>query len=243
MTNKVLESIRARLLTLERLVLQSVSFDFQLRAQQTITFAIKFARKWNGASLLTASPEVAHLAWRVACDTHRSYAPLIYPPHCLGVASVYLAAILARSTQATDLLSRVFGGGLTWERDLLVSRNDVDGVFVLTEIAHYTLDVYLLYASRINITPNTSISSPEIADPTPLALLAWAHSQERPKDPIDVLTQIKIQLRQREATRDNKTSEHVLAEITRMSQISELPVFLQGDSHSMSRKAATRYVF
>lgn len=219
-----LETLRSRLLVLERLVLQSITFDFQLRAQQTLTFSVKFARKWNVPS------HIARLAWRIASDVHRTYAPLVYPPHTLAIASIYLAAVLAGSPGA-EVLASVFGTP-AWQKEFIVAREDVDAV------AHYTLDLYLFYSPRLGSVPDTP-ASPEIADPSPLGLLAWAHAHDRSRDASDELMQAKIQLRRIEAERpafgDMHPGLHLIA------QNAQLPPYLPKETGAHTR--ATRYVF
>ena len=219
-----LETLRSRLLVLERLVLQSITFDFQLRPQQTLTFSVKFARKWN------MPPHIARLAWRIASDVHRTYAPLVYPPHTLAIASIYLAAVLAEPPGA-EVFASVFCTP-AWQKEFSVAQEDVDAV------AHYTLDVYLLYAPRIGNVPDTP-ASPEIVDPSPLGLLAWAHARGRPCDASEELIQAKIQLRRYECERPVLGNMHPGLYLA--AQNAQLPPYLPKDAGAHTRE--TRYVF
>jgi CTD kinase subunit beta len=44
---------------------------------------------------MTASKSLVKLAWRLAVDAQRTLAPLVYPPHEIALASLYVASMLA----------------------------------------------------------------------------------------------------------------------------------------------------
>lgn len=84
----VLETDRKRLMALEKLLLESICFNFELRAQTALRLVIKVGRMWQLPKAL------CHAAWRVAADLHRTTAPLQYPSKVIAVASYYAVALL-----------------------------------------------------------------------------------------------------------------------------------------------------
>ncbi|KAL9934780.1 hypothetical protein V8E36_006555 [Tilletia maclaganii] len=84
-----IENERGRILAIERLLLETTSFNFQIRAQNALALSFKLGRR------LRAPRSLCDAAWRIAADAHRSPAPLIYPPLTIALASLYLAALFA----------------------------------------------------------------------------------------------------------------------------------------------------
>ncbi|CAD6969004.1 unnamed protein product [Tilletia controversa] len=84
-----IENERGRILAIERLLLETTSFNFQVRAQSSLALSFKLGRR------LRAPKDLCDSAWRIAADAHRSAAPLIYPPLTIALASLYLAALFA----------------------------------------------------------------------------------------------------------------------------------------------------
>lgn len=94
---------------------------------------MKLARKWS------IPKPACSLAWRIACDSHRTYAPLIYPPQTIAVASIYLAALLqvrapAQSTPsfaAQELIDQTLRApsAAQWELQLTTSMEDAQGTW------------------------------------------------------------------------------------------------------------------
>jgi len=48
------------------------------------------------------SKEIARLAWKIALDSYRTFAPLKYPPHILALAYLHLATLLHSPTSTTE---------------------------------------------------------------------------------------------------------------------------------------------
>ncbi|KAK0560948.1 RNA polymerase II C-terminal domain kinase beta subunit [Tilletia horrida] len=82
-----IENERGRILAIERLLLETTSFNFQIRAQNALALSFKLGRRLRAPRTLCDS------AWRIAADAHRSPAPLIYPPLTIALASLYLASL------------------------------------------------------------------------------------------------------------------------------------------------------
>jgi len=72
-----------RIIGIERVILESSSFDFRYRHAQP--FLIKFAKKFGCSKALT------QLAWDISVDVYKTLSPLKATPHVLALASLDLA--------------------------------------------------------------------------------------------------------------------------------------------------------
>ncbi|KZT60284.1 cyclin-like protein [Calocera cornea HHB12733] len=83
---KKLDADKLLLVAVERLVLETICFNFKVQTPHS--YVIKVARA------LGASKELTKLAYKLAIDSHRTASPLEHPPHTIALASLYLAALL-----------------------------------------------------------------------------------------------------------------------------------------------------
>ncbi|EJU03138.1 cyclin-like protein [Dacryopinax primogenitus] len=83
---KNLDIDKLRLVAVERLVLETICFNFKVHTPHS--YVIKAGRA------LGASKELTKLAYKLAIDSHRTVSPLEHPPHIIALASLYLAALL-----------------------------------------------------------------------------------------------------------------------------------------------------
>lgn len=79
----IIEEQRRRVLGLERMMLETQSFDFRQRHPQS--FIIKFSK------MLQISRNRAKEAWYISLDSYRSWLPLKLPPHAIALACILLA--------------------------------------------------------------------------------------------------------------------------------------------------------
>lgn len=86
----VLEGERKRLLSLEKLILESLCFNFHSSAHTALKMVIKLGRKSN------MPKSFIRTAWKVAADMFRTSVPMQYPPNVIAAAALYAAALLAR---------------------------------------------------------------------------------------------------------------------------------------------------
>ena len=96
----ILETDRKRLMALEKLILESVCFNFHTNANIALKMVIKLGRRSG------LSKSFIRTAWKVAADMFRTSAPMQYPPNVIAVASLYGAALLARPPSRTAGLSK-----------------------------------------------------------------------------------------------------------------------------------------
>ncbi len=93
----ILETDRKRLMALEKLILESLCFNFHSNANIALKMVIKLGRRSN------LSKSFVRTAWKIAADMFRTTAPLQYPPNVIAVAALYGAALLARPPHRTNL--------------------------------------------------------------------------------------------------------------------------------------------
>ncbi|KAI0689053.1 cyclin-like protein [Cytidiella melzeri] len=189
------EHDRQRLLAVERLMLETICFNFTSR--MPFPYVIKISRG------LKVSKKVSKLAWRLAIDSFRTLVNLMFPPHVVAIACVYLAARLSWFEQdpnsipteagcrnAQEVVSLLSANG-SWERKYKSHVEDLD------EIAHTIIDLLIQGAKnpQVNTSPSTPSSphpsrNPHIASaPHPLPVVPYKPDQ---------LTRLKIVMRETE---------------------------------------------
>ncbi|EIM85971.1 cyclin-like protein [Stereum hirsutum FP-91666 SS1] len=162
----VVEADRQRLLAVERLILETICFNFTSR--MPFPYVIKIGRE------LKASKKLTKFAWRLTIDSQRTLSPLQFPPHVVAVACINLAALLSSfekgPTQAQPgcasdhqiaAMLRTHG---PWERKFQAQVEDLE------LIAHALLD--LLIAAAQNPSASASPSTPS----SPSAYSPYPHS-------------------------------------------------------------------
>ncbi|GAC94862.1 hypothetical protein PHSY_002435 [Pseudozyma hubeiensis SY62] len=107
----IIETDRKRLLALEKLILESLCFNFHSNANVALKMVIKLGRRCG------MSKSFIRTAWKVAADMFRTSAPMQYPPNVIAVAAMYAAALLARPPSRTTATA---GQERTHEDDAVV---------------------------------------------------------------------------------------------------------------------------
>ncbi|KAL5519762.1 hypothetical protein ACEPAG_1422 [Sanghuangporus baumii] len=159
------EQDRQNLLGIERLILETVCFNFTVR--MSFPYVIKIGRA------LRASKSLTRFAWRLAVDSNRTLAPLQYPPHVVALACIYLAALLwtfeqpqppsvegvasGSGTRTASELVTLLGDHGEWEKTYKACVEDLE------EICHLLLDLFI-HASQ-NPSATTSPSTPSSPSP------------------------------------------------------------------------------
>ncbi|KAF9517208.1 hypothetical protein BS47DRAFT_1291209 [Hydnum rufescens UP504] len=131
---------RRRLLGIERSVMETICFNFRVRLP--FSYVIKVARE------LKVGKQLTKLAWRLSIDSHRTLAPLQYPPHVLALASILLAALLDSregpfGVKATDdqrsshEIAALLGDKGPWEDRFHAQVEDLEGKPPVTILIAY----------------------------------------------------------------------------------------------------------
>lgn len=127
-----LDSERARILSIERLVLESMAFKFS--ANDGLRPVIKIGKK------LGLSKDFCKICWKVAVDSYRTPAPLSYPPHIIALGSIYTAALLTMEslsfetpeimdqTRTPRWIVELLGNTGSWEEDYVAGVTHVDAL-------------------------------------------------------------------------------------------------------------------
>ncbi|KAI0802054.1 cyclin-like protein [Irpex lacteus] len=156
------EHDRQRLLAVERLMLETICFNFTSR--MPFPYVIKICRG------LRVSKQMSKLSWRLAIDSFRTQVNLMFPPHVVALACIYLAALLISFEQDTaevavesnyrnaQEITMLFCARGEWERHYKAHLED------LHEIAHFIID--LLTQGAQNPQATTSPSTPASPHPT-----------------------------------------------------------------------------
>lgn len=194
------EQDRQRLLAVERLMLETVCFNFNSR--MCFPYVIKLGKYFG------ASKETTKMAWRLAADSHRTLVPLQYPPHVIALGGLYLAGLLSsfdpnstppridlQNTATVHPLVTQLGNTGDWETKLQAKSADLE------EIAHAVIDLLIQFCQHpipsTHTSPRTP-SSPSQSQSNSSSSVPRAHSTTLPLPyKPDVLMQLKIALRAR----------------------------------------------
>ncbi|KAF9579644.1 hypothetical protein BGW38_004019 [Lunasporangiospora selenospora] len=107
------EEQRKRVLSYEKLVLESICFDF--RITHPYKYIIKFVKLMNGSKAL------ARQGWDIARQSYKTGVCLEYPPHAIAAGSIYLASKLI-AEPFPELVQ-----GEPWTKALRTRQVDVEG--------------------------------------------------------------------------------------------------------------------
>ncbi|KIJ20835.1 hypothetical protein PAXINDRAFT_95829 [Paxillus involutus ATCC 200175] len=189
------EHDRQRLLAVERLILETICFNFT--SKMPFPYVIKLGRK------LGASKKLIKAAWRLTIDCHRTLVPIMFPPNTVGLGCLYTAALLSTLEMAShnpiDEADRQIATLLKqkgdWEQTYMAEAEDLE------EIAHVVID--LLIQAAQNPSANTSPRTPSSPSPHPSPRNQHYSSSGPPQPPpipykSDQLIRLKIAMRQNE---------------------------------------------
>jgi len=206
MDGQLVEHDRQRLLAIERLILETVCFNFTSR--MPFPYVIKIARS------LRATKKLTKLAWRIAIDNHRTLVPVRYPPHALALGSIYIAALLLsfelplprpedvpEGCRSAHDIAVILGNRGSWEKKYHSQVEDLE------DIAHTILDLFIHVAQ--NPSANTSPSTPSSPSPHlptssssphfhPSRSASTHHPPPLPPYKTDQLIRLKIVMRETE---------------------------------------------
>ena len=223
---------RVRLLTLERMMLQCICFQFEMRAQKVLRLVVKAARRWDVPKPLGA------LAWRIACDAHRTPAPLQYPPQTVAVGSVYAAVVLAEANGALVAAHAHFARPDAWPAELRTHVDDAKEVVV---------HILTSYTQHLPSLERGSGAVPlYVTHPPPLGLQAWRAARRAEQLPVTVpeleqaLTHAKIRIRQDEQARSEPEDARRRRAVARANDA--LPATLYRPDPLEQQMVATRYL-
>ncbi|KAJ7368644.1 cyclin-like protein [Mycena albidolilacea] len=161
MDQQVVERDRQRVLAIERLLLETICFNFTSR--MPFPYVIKLGKAFG------ASKKLTKLAWRLTIDCHRTLVPIQYPPHIVALANLYVGALLSSfeqpvvpedsGTRTPHEIAQILGNNGDWEQKYQAQVDDLEG------IAHTVID--LLIQGAQSATQNTSPRTPSSPSPHP----------------------------------------------------------------------------
>jgi len=183
----ILEAERHRLSGIERLLLESVCFDFgsgkPAGGRDVFGYLIGIGRR------LGLSRNHIQLSFRLAIDSHRTLVGLTYPPHLISLSCLYLASFLQPNPQEEDQAKFEPNWNVPYEADI----DDIE------EICHQILDLLISLSSAPK--SNQSPSSPSEAKGMKASVAGITSSTASPIPGASELTRLKIKLREIETQR------------------------------------------
>ncbi|KAK8861488.1 hypothetical protein IAR55_002309 [Kwoniella newhampshirensis] len=168
-----LERERKQVLSIERLVLETMGFKFSVEVG--LSGVVKIGKR------LGLGRDLCESAWRGAVDCYRTQASLSYPPHIIALGSIYTASLLMLETTKFEpalsskgaeekppaQIAHLLSTSGDWEKEYSATVGSVD------DIAHALIDLYTIILS----TP--SEGQPNIHTPSPVS----------PKEPLPTSSQ------------------------------------------------------
>ncbi|MBW0476352.1 hypothetical protein O181_016067 [Austropuccinia psidii MF-1] len=193
----IIDSERHRLSGIERLLLETVCFDFgagkPFGARDVFGYVVGVGQR------MCASQALLQLSFRLAIDSHRTLVGLTFPPHVIALACLYLASFL----QTTPEESARFGAG--WWTLYEAEIEDID------DICHQILDLLISLSSALR--SNQSPSSPSDTKPMRANSHVVSHTMATPCPGAAELTRLKICLREIENDRRERQIEPVRRQV------------------------------
>ncbi|EFP77774.2 uncharacterized protein PGTG_03730 [Puccinia graminis f. sp. tritici CRL 75-36-700-3] len=183
----IIEAERHRLSGIERLLLESVCFDFgsgkPAGGRDVFGYLIGIGRR------LGLSRNHIQLSFRLAIDSHRTLVGLTYPPHLISLSCLYLASFMYPNPQEEDLSKFESNWNVPYDADI----EDIE------EVCHQILDLLISLSSALKT--NQSPSSPSEAKGMKSSALGLPSSTASPIPGASELTGLKIKLREIESQR------------------------------------------
>jgi len=192
------EQDRQRLLAVERLVVETICFNFTSR--MSFPYVIKLGR------VLKATKKLTKLAWRLASDSHRTLVPIQYPPHVVALGGLYVAALLSSFEQSMSAelpgynsshqIAAILSKRGDWEDRFHARVEDLEA------IAHAVIDLLIQAAQAPSA--NTSPRTPSSPSPHPSPRNSHLSSALPKPEPLpapykaDQLMRLKITMRETE---------------------------------------------
>lgn len=207
----MLEGERQRVLSIERLVLETLCFKFSVDVG--LDLVVKIGRAFHGELLSKFVPRVMLILQSpnfyvnklgeslltgmlnlLVCtlvrliSSHRSHAPLSFPPHVIALSSLYTASVLLLENAHPHTeyeggeeeqrgMVKKFGNAGPWEASYHTSKDQIDGKsphldalplsctqLIVTDVTHALLDLYITILS-IPISDPAFLSSPSTISP------------------------------------------------------------------------------
>ncbi|WWD16601.1 hypothetical protein CI109_101029 [Kwoniella shandongensis] len=201
-----LEHERKQVLSIERLVLETMGFKFSVEVG--LGGVVKIGKR------LGLSKHMCENAWRVAVDSYRTQTPLSYPPHIIALGSMYTASLLLLESTKFDTTSstsdgeektpaqivQTLGSSGSWENEFYATAGHID------DIAHALIDLYTIIIS-LPVENQPSIHTPSPVSPKETLPTSSQQSTSSPTSPTafripsfwtpQTLTELKIHLRDR----------------------------------------------
>lgn len=215
---------QAHIVSLERRLLQCVCFNFQLRSPRILTWVVKLARNWH------ISRAWADVAWRMACDSHRTHVAWMYTPVTVALGCVYACGALQHAASIAAECAAPFeraGEYTQWH----VSIDDI------ADVALSLLRLYDQHAPALGIPDKRARIPAHVVYPPPLGLLFW---RMHVADVRDTVTQAQIWIRQDASRLSTDSAQQRYADAARRND-SLASSLLTPEPKDAAHVIATRY--
>jgi CTD kinase subunit beta len=170
------EKERKRAVSIETLILQSITFDFNVHVSESFRLSLKICRSWN------LDKEFAKLSWQITADCHRTYAPISYPPSTIALGSIYCATLLRQRASKEDEMAAKIIDKFKSQSIINLTREFSTTIDCVEEVVHALLDLYSIAAPTLNSGILSSSATP-LSPATPASPAETAIVEHGNNDP------------------------------------------------------------
>ncbi|OBZ87338.1 Cyclin-T1-4 [Choanephora cucurbitarum] len=140
------EDRRRRIIGYEKLLLEALCFDFQLR--HPYEYIVKFIKWIQAFQSSLDGKRLAKKAYQLAVDSYKTLVCVEYPAHTIAAGSIYLASLLLKDEDES------FEGlkeSEPWDQHFLSRMEDIE------DVSQQILDLYIMSSKSTDITNLTKI--------------------------------------------------------------------------------------
>ncbi|RCH88586.1 hypothetical protein CU098_003875, partial [Rhizopus stolonifer] len=142
----VSEDRRRKIINYEKLLLETLCFDFQLR--HPYEYVIKFIKWVQVFQASLDSKKLAKKAYQLAVDSYKTMVCVEYPAHTIAAGCIYLASLLLKDA---DPSFQGLKDSEPWDQYFLSRMEDIE------DVSQQILDLYITSSKSTDITNLTKI--------------------------------------------------------------------------------------
>ncbi|CAO3668758.1 unnamed protein product [Rhizopus stolonifer] len=184
---QISEDRRRKILSYEKLVLETICFNFQLR--HPYEYIIKFTKWIKSTHPSVDDKQLAKRAYGIAVDSYKTPICIEYPPHTIAVGCIYLATLFM--TEQDKILKEL----IEWDQSFLSRMEDIE------DVAQQILDLYISTNPRHDAGKYTRFK-----------ILLNEQAQKRGPDPyLEKMTQLELKMGDVKDLEEVNTNHHTVS--------------------------------
>ncbi|KAG1146631.1 hypothetical protein G6F37_011932 [Rhizopus arrhizus] len=185
---QISEDRKRKILGYEKLVLETICFNFQLR--HPYEYIIKFTKWIKDIQPSLDDKQLAKKAYEMAVDSYKTSLCIEYPPHTIAAGCIYLASLfLTEQNESFKVQSPL------WDQWFLSRMDDIE------DVAQQILDLYIATNPRHDVSKYTR-----------LKIILNEQAQQRGPDPyLDKSSQLELKTGNMKGLDEVNTNQHTVS--------------------------------